>query len=158
MLFTAFFMVLVYLVQYITRYIYIVRPLMYFTLISKSACRCVVCQIWNRSDHLNHQCGGFEQHEIIEEYLFEMSEVLVSMPLVPCLIMTILHIRHHSMVNGGKYLLSIFVYMMTSSNGNIFRVTGPLCWELTVHPWISRTKAILPVTPSFDVFFHPRLR
>ena len=24
--------------------------------------------------------------------------------------------------------------MMTSSNGNIFRVTGPLCGELTGHP------------------------
>ena len=31
--------------------------------------------------------------------------------------------------------------MMTSSNGYIFRVTGPLCGELTGHPWIPRTKA-----------------
>ena len=31
--------------------------------------------------------------------------------------------------------------MMTSSNGNIFRVTGPLCWEFTGHRWIPRTKA-----------------
>ena len=31
--------------------------------------------------------------------------------------------------------------MMTSSNGNIFRVTGPLCGEFTGHRWISRTKA-----------------
>ena len=45
-----------------------------------------------------------------------------------------------------------FIYaMMTSSNGNIFRVTGPLCGEFTGHPWITRTKA------SFDVFFHLRL-
>ena len=33
--------------------------------------------------------------------------------------------------------------MMTSSNGNIFRVTGPLCGEFT---------AQRPVTRSFDVF------
>ena len=33
-------------------------------------------------------------------------------------------------------------YMMTSSNGNIFRVTGPLCGEFTGHRWIPRTKAI----------------
>ena len=33
------------------------------------------------------------------------------------------------------------VYMMTSSNGNIFRVTGPLCGEFTGHRWIPRTKA-----------------
>ena len=28
------------------------------------------------------------------------------------------------------------IYMMTSSNGNIFRVTGPLCGEFTGHRWI----------------------
>ena len=42
--------------------------------------------------------------------------------------------------------------MMTSSNGNIFRVTGPLCREFTGHRWIPRT-----VTRSFDVYFDPRL-
>ena len=31
--------------------------------------------------------------------------------------------------------------MMTSSNGNIFRVTGPLCGENTGHRWIPLTKA-----------------
>ena len=31
--------------------------------------------------------------------------------------------------------------MMTSSNGNIFHVTGPLCGELTGHRWIPLTKA-----------------
>ena len=30
--------------------------------------------------------------------------------------------------------------MMTSSNGNIFRVTGHLCGELTGLRWIPRTK------------------
>ena len=30
---------------------------------------------------------------------------------------------------------------MTSWNGNIFRVTGHLCWEFTGHRWIPRTKA-----------------
>ena len=32
-------------------------------------------------------------------------------------------------------------YMMTSSNGNIFRVTGHLCGEFTGHRWIPHTKA-----------------
>ena len=32
-------------------------------------------------------------------------------------------------------------FMMTSSNGNIFRVTGPLCGEFTSHRWIPHTKA-----------------
>ena len=31
--------------------------------------------------------------------------------------------------------------MMTSSNGDIFRVTGHLCGEFTGHRWIPRTKA-----------------
>ena len=31
--------------------------------------------------------------------------------------------------------------MMTSPNGNIFRVTGPLCGEFTGDRWIPRTKA-----------------
>ena len=45
-------------------------------------------------------------------------------------------------------------YMTTSSNGNIFRVTGPLCGEFTGHRWIPRTQR--PVTRSFDVFFDLR--
>ena len=32
-------------------------------------------------------------------------------------------------------------WLMTSSNGNIFRVTGHLCGEFTGHRWIPRTKA-----------------
>ena len=31
-------------------------------------------------------------------------------------------------------------FMMTSSNGNIFRVTGPLCGEFTGHRWITSHK------------------
>ena len=41
--------------------------------------------------------------------------------------------------------------MMTSSNENIFRVTGPLCGEFTEFP------AQRPVTRSFDIFFDQRL-
>ena len=44
--------------------------------------------------------------------------------------------------------------MMTSSNGNIFRVTGPLCGEFT-GPGELPTRR--PVTRSFDVFFDLRL-
>ena len=35
----------------------------------------------------------------------------------------------------------VLIRMMTSSNGNIFRVTGPLCGEFTGPRWIPRTKA-----------------
>ena len=43
---------------------------------------------------------------------------------------------------------------MTSSNGNIFRVTGPLCGDFT-GPGEFPTQR--PVTRSFDVFFDLRL-
>ena len=45
----------------------------------------------------------------------------------------------HLFVNGHYLILSIS--MMTSSNGNIFRVTGHLCAEFTGLRWIPRTKA-----------------
>ena len=44
--------------------------------------------------------------------------------------------------------------MMTSSNGNIFRVTGPLCGEFTGSGKFPTQR---PVTRSFDVFFDLRL-
>ena len=40
--------------------------------------------------------------------------------------------------------------MMTSSNGNTFRVTGHLCGEFTGPRWIPTQR---PVTRSFDAFF-----
>ena len=43
--------------------------------------------------------------------------------------------------NISTLTLVIFL-MMTSSNENIFRVTGHLCGEFTGHRWIPLTKAI----------------
>ena len=43
-------------------------------------------------------------------------------------------------------------FMMTSSNGNIFRVIGPLCWEFTGH------RSQRQVARSLDDFFHLRLK
>ena len=43
---------------------------------------------------------------------------------------------------------------MTSSNENIFCVTGPLWGETTGHQWLHSQR---PVTRSFDVFFDLRL-
>ena len=39
------------------------------------------------------------------------------------------------------HLIQINFSMMTSSNGNIFRVTGPLCRGFPSHRWIPLTKA-----------------
>ena len=54
-----------------------------------------------------------------------------------------------------EYSISNFsVSMMTSSNGIIFRVTGPLCGEFTSHGEFPTQR---PVTRSFYVFFDLRL-
>ena len=45
-------------------------------------------------------------------------------------------------------------HMMTSSNGNIFHFTGPLCGEFTGHGEFPSQR---PVAGSFDVFFYLRL-
>ena len=45
-------------------------------------------------------------------------------------------------------------FMMMSSNGNIFRVTGPLCGEFT---GLGEFPTQRPVTRSFDIFFDLRL-
>ena len=55
-----------------------------------------------------------------------------------------------------QWLCPIFgspLIMMTSWNGNIFRVTGPLCGEFTGP---GEFPAQRPVTRSFDVFFDLR--
>ena len=47
-------------------------------------------------------------------------------------------------VSIGRFthiLLGYFINRMTSSNGNVFRVTGHLCGEFTGPRWIPRTKA-----------------
>ena len=50
------------------------------------------------------------------------------------------------------------MHIMTSSNGNIFRVTGPLCGEFTGHRWIPSTKAsdAEPWSRGLDVSFDLR--
>ena len=71
-----------------------------------------------------------------------------------------LDITHNEAENITKtYVINHFKQkmakiMMTSSNGNIFRVTGPLCGEFT-GPGEFPTQR--PVTRSFDVFFDVRL-
>ena len=62
-------------------------------------------------------------------------------------------LANHNHVLAATVMI-YFAYMMASSNGNIFRVTGPLCGEFTGHRWISSKR---PVTRSFDVFFDQHL-
>ena len=66
------------------------------------------------------------------------------------------HFTHHSVAHLWEWVMGylLWFHMMTSSNGNVFRVTGPLCGEFT-GPSDFPTQR--PVTRSFDVFFDLRL-
>ena len=63
-----------------------------------------------------------------------------------------MHIFKKTFCDWFAHILGIFI--MTSSNGNTFRVTGPLCGEIT-GPGEFPTQR--PVTRSFDDFFDLRL-
>ena len=54
----------------------------------------------------------------------------------------------------GNRLPEVNEFMMTSSNGNVFRVTGPFCAGNSPVP--GEFPAQRPVTRSFDVFFDLR--
>ena len=60
------------------------------------------------------------------------------------------YISQYCVTTINQSVIERWQNMMTSSNGNIFRVTGPLCGEFTGPRWIPRTQR--PVTRSFDVF------
>ena len=56
----------------------------------------------------------------------------------------------HTIIKMGPWSERSIENMITSSNGNIFRVTGLLCWEFTGHQGIPLTKAS---NAEVDVFF-----
>ena len=67
----------------------------------------------------------------------------------------IIHIMYYwRILNNWNRPFLRDIYMMTSSNENIFRVTGPLCGEFTGPGEFSTQR---PVMRSFDVFFDLRL-
>ena len=61
------------------------------------------------------------------------------------------YVISHISESGERFKNAL--HTMTSSNGNIFRVTGPLCGEFTGPGEFPAQK---PVTRSFDVFFDLR--
>ena len=115
--------------------------------ISKNAFESVVCKM--AAILSGHRCllvlywfGG--QH-----YLNTYSDIKNNVSVSVCMIKFLLWLRHHQSTihfNAKCFKLlsksiSFANNMMTSSNGNIFRVTGPLCGEFTGHRWIPLTKA-----------------
>ena len=91
---------------------------------------------------LFHRCSLFYVFWCLcVSYLFQMTVTIIlrfdgMLAKLKCFITKNIYIK----VLEIQELLTYFL-MMTSSNGNIFRVTGPLCGEISGHPWIPRTKA-----------------
>ena len=66
----------------------------------------------------------------------------VNSDLVKCRLCAFYSVTLHDNATTGAWELSAMLFhMLTSSNGIIFRVTGPLCEEFTGPRWIPRTKA-----------------
>ena len=73
------------------------------------------------------------------------------------------HFTVYSMKYGYGCVVLCFSYsslssMLTSSNGNIFRVTGRICGEFTGHRWIPLIKASNAELWSFFFDLHPNKR
>ena len=66
------------------------------------------------------------------------------------LFITHTHTHTHTLTTHQPHPPQLLPHIMTSSNGNIFRVTGPLCGEFT---GTSEFPSQRPVTRSFVVFF-----
>ena len=87
--------------------------------------------------HMNIINQPFNKVEVVGVYI----GFILAMCLAGCLsILKHQRCNYWSLV-WEKKLFHLTFYMMTSSNGNIFRVTGHLCGEYTGLRWIPRTKA-----------------
>ena len=107
--------------------------------------------------------GLFLFHLRVLLYIVVGRFIFVSFESAPPLIYPIfdlfdaMFIRHYRFVKSSFLSYSnmcSYHTMMTSSNGNIFRITRPLCGEFTCP---GEFPAQRPVTRSFDVFFDLRL-
>ena len=67
------------------------------------------------------------------------------------LLLNCFDVHRKSLVTANEDCGLKYLFMMTSSNGNIFRVAGPLCGEFTGH------RSQRPATRNFDIFFDLRL-
>ena len=80
------------------------------------ACRCFITSYKNETNNTNTKHGYTKQHKNDNVLYPSTLKILTHLLLRP-------------------------EFMMTSSNGNIFRVTDPLCGEFTGPRWIPHTKA-----------------
>ena len=84
-------------------------------------------------------------------------ELTVCIHVVP-LVVSIPSLRIIGRNPNIPHVISFWVFMVMSPNGNIFRVTGHLCGEFTGHRWIPRTKAYdVELWCFFDLRLNKRL-
>ena len=100
--------------------------------------------------HLQHmqQNRHLAQVNLYDIHDFYCNFCVIFLP-ISFRVVSVAAVKHYAVASAG-----IDNSMMTSSNGNIFRVTGPSCWEFTGPREFSTQR---PVTQSFDVFFDLRL-
>ena len=97
------------------------------------------------------RCGSilFEFTLVLRQFLWKQRVVIVSTLSSTAVVMTrTFHVTRSPV--SKKY--ASYQLMMTSSNGNIFLVTGPLWGKSTCDRW-TPPPSQKPVTRSIDVFF-----
>ena len=122
-----------------------------------------VCNIWNAMIHgdvikwkhiprLRPFVRGIQRSPVNSPHMYVFcSRMCIYGCIYACIYTYMTYIETYWVFTNHEYFSC---YMMTSSNGNIFRVTGPLCGEFTGP---GEFHAQRPVMRSFDVFFDLRL-
>ena len=109
---------------------------------------CITIEIMTESDKRNNQHTK-RNHSFLSIQIFTLIWKLsckTELPRVQCILRNI----HKACILLGFVVVRKWHIMMTSSNGTIFRVTGPLCGEFTGP---GEFPAQRPVTRSYAVFF-----
>ena len=102
--------------------------------------------------NMNHPCSVKRRYDSAELRIYYICSLVIHVVLVRnAQAISWIDIEYvKELINLGYFHIKswfapsrswYFIIMMTSSNGNIVRVTGPLCGEFTGHRWIPRTKA-----------------
>ena len=89
--------------------------------------------IWKFQWNLNQHSIIFIPENAFENVVCQMVAILSKGRWVEC--------SWREIACTARERFMLILAMMTSLNGNIFRVTGPLCGEFTGPRWIPRTKA-----------------
>ena len=112
----------------------------------------IIIKMWRSSDRLKFIMGSpilVRRHLHIEtaisafhcevKCIVRMYMLMLFLKHPVCIALTCMGSSNHNLIDPISSLTNCYG-MMTSSNGNIFRVTGHLCGEFTGPRWIPHTK------------------